>query len=62
MKLKIFTLPGLRTAPRLHSHLIAIDDYGSIYIMDADGSNQTRLTAGVAVSPDGTRIAFVTNL
>ena len=43
------------------------DGNGEIYVMDADGSNLTRLTNnpandgffGVAWSPDGTRIAFV---
>ena len=40
------------------------DDNWEIYLMDADGGNQTRLTNNDAVdwmpawSPDGTRIAF----
>jgi Tol biopolymer transport system component len=40
------------------------DDYSSrIYVMDADGSNQTQLTSSIEYSamwsPDGTRIVFV---
>jgi TolB protein len=38
------------------------EDYGSIYVMDADSNNQSRPTAGACCptwSPDGTRIAFV---
>jgi TolB protein len=36
-------------------------DYGDIYVMNSDGSNQTRLAQGVnpSWSPDGSQIAFV---
>jgi Tol biopolymer transport system component len=44
---------------------IAFDDRQDIWVMDADGGNQARLTSGAEAerqpvfSPDGTRIAFV---
>ena len=51
-------------------HIVFIsyrDGNGQIYVMNADGSNQIRLTNGTdnygqpAWSPDGKKIAFTTN-
>jgi|SRR5215207_7168935 len=60
----LFALPPITAAQEKIAFASERDGNGEIYVMDPDGSNQTRLTnnsvtdAFPSFSPDGSRIAF----